>query len=107
MAVPSKACLLREKLFLLPLTYSGQRGASCSAHGPPDRGPLWLFPAGPDVNAGLVLEQKQMEEATRVRMASCPSHPGPTSTSSSTYVNYGFEHSSKSGLHSSLPRSGH
>lgn len=43
-AVPSKACLLREKLFLLPLTYSGQRGASCSAHGPPDRGPLWLFP---------------------------------------------------------------
>ncbi|XP_047550697.1 NPC1-like intracellular cholesterol transporter 1 [Lutra lutra] len=69
--------------------------------------PVVLSYLGPDVNAALVLEQKQMEEATRVRMASCPSHPGPTSTSSSTYVNYGFEHSSKSGLHSSLPHSGH
>ncbi|KAF3817037.1 hypothetical protein GH733_013779 [Mirounga leonina] len=69
--------------------------------------PVVLSYLGPDVNAALVLEQKQMEEAARARVASCPSHPGATSTASSTYVNYGFEHPAKSGLDSSLPRSGH
>ncbi|XP_021559385.1 NPC1-like intracellular cholesterol transporter 1 [Neomonachus schauinslandi] len=69
--------------------------------------PVVLSYLGPDVNGALVLEQKQMEEAARARMASCPSHPGATSTASSTYVNYGFEHPAKSGLDSSLPRSGH
>lgn len=64
-------------------------------------------PAGPDVNVALVLEQKQMEEAAKPSMASCPSHPGPTSKASSTYVNHGFEHPAESGLDSSLPRSGH
>lgn len=63
-------------------------------------------PAGPDVNAALVLEQ-QMEEAARARMASCPSHPDATSAASSTYVNYGFEHPAESGLDGSLPRRGH
>ncbi|XP_027951222.1 NPC1-like intracellular cholesterol transporter 1 [Eumetopias jubatus] len=69
--------------------------------------PVVLSYLGPDVNAALVLEQKQMEEAARARMASCPSHPSPTSTASSTYVNYGFEPPAKSGLYGFLPRSGH
>uniref|UniRef100_A0A452RGC1 NPC1 like intracellular cholesterol transporter 1 n=1 Tax=Ursus americanus TaxID=9643 RepID=A0A452RGC1_URSAM len=69
--------------------------------------PVVLSYVGPDVNVALVLEQKQMEEAAKPSMASCPSHPGPTSKASSTYVNHGFEHPAESGLDSSLPRSGH
>ncbi|XP_057160321.1 NPC1-like intracellular cholesterol transporter 1 [Ursus arctos] len=69
--------------------------------------PVVLSYVGPDVNAALVLEQKQMEEAAKPSMASCPSHPGPTSKASSTYVNHGFEQPAESGLDSSLPRSGH
>lgn len=59
-------------------------------------------PAGPDINAALVLDQKKTEEAV-----GAPAHLVPTSMASSTYVNYGFQHSANGVVgDSSLPRSG-
>lgn len=57
-------------------------------------------PAGPDINAALVLDQKKTEEAI-----GAPAHLVPTSTAS--YVNYGFQHPANGVVgDSSLPHSG-
>ncbi|CAD7680480.1 unnamed protein product [Nyctereutes procyonoides] len=64
--------------------------------------PVVLSYLGPDINAALVLDQKKTEEAV-----GAPAHLVPTSMASSTYVNYGFQHSANGVVgDSSLPRSG-
>ncbi|XP_006166081.2 NPC1-like intracellular cholesterol transporter 1 isoform X2 [Tupaia chinensis] len=54
--------------------------------------PVILSYLGPNVNAALVLEQKQAEEMAAALAASCPKHPSPIT---SIYDNYSFEDPAK------------